>query len=85
VGVICAMEVPFCTICLQNEGEALRHTGDHAVIKPAKYLLKQAAKAEAAARRVSDEEMSESLLAMGRAYRGQAQILKAQKKRKKKK
>jgi hypothetical protein len=54
------------------------------VVKPTKYFRRQAAKAEAAAREVLDEEMSANLLAMARAYRSQAQISKAHKKREKK-
>lgn len=47
------------------------------MVKPVKYLLKQAAKAETAARRERDEKVSESLLAMARGYRSQAEILKS--------
>jgi hypothetical protein len=54
------------------------------VVKPVKYFLKQAAKAEAAAQREPDEEMSESLLAMARGYRSQAEILKAKQQQDKK-
>jgi hypothetical protein len=46
-------------------------------MKPEKHLRKQAAKAEAAARRTLDEEISENLLAMAHAYRSQADILEA--------
>ena len=54
-------------------------------MKPIKYLRKQASKAEAAAQRVSEEEMSESFLALARAYRSQAEILKAKRQQKKSK
>jgi hypothetical protein len=47
------------------------------MVKPTKYFRKQAVKAEAAARREVDEDASESLLAMARGYRSQADILKA--------
>jgi hypothetical protein len=55
------------------------------VVKPIKYLRKQASKAEAAAQRISDEEVSGSFLAMARAYRSQAEILKAKRQQKKSK
>jgi hypothetical protein len=54
------------------------------VAKPVKYLLKKAAKAEAAAQRERDEEASKSLLAMARGYRSQAEILKAKQQQDKK-
>jgi hypothetical protein len=54
------------------------------VVKPVKYFLKQAAKAEAAAQRERDEEVSKSLLAMARGYRSQAEVLKAQRQQYKK-
>jgi hypothetical protein len=50
------------------------------MVKPTKYLRKQADKAEASARRSSDVEIAENFLAMARAYRSQAKILKKQKK-----
>jgi hypothetical protein len=50
------------------------------MVKPTKYLRKQADKAEASARRSSDIEMAENFLAMARAYRSQAKSLKKQKK-----
>ena len=53
------------------------------MVKPIKYLRKQASKAEAAAQRISDEEVSGSFLAMARAYRSQAEILKAKRQQKK--
>ncbi len=53
-------------------------------MRPVKYLLKQAAKAEAAAQRERDEEVSKSLLAMARGYRSQAEILKAKQQQDKK-
>ena len=46
-------------------------------MKPEKHLRKQAEKAEAAARRKVDEEISENLLAMARAYRSRADIVEA--------
>ena len=55
------------------------------MVKPIKYLRKQALKAEAAAQRVSDEEISGGFLAMARAYRSQAEILKAKRQLKKSK
>ena len=55
------------------------------MVKPIKYLRKQALKAEAAARRVSDEEISHGFLAMALAYRSQAEILKAKRQLKKSK
>jgi hypothetical protein len=54
------------------------------VVKPIKYLLKLAAKAEAAAQQESDEEVSQSLLAMARGYRSQAEILEAKQRKNKK-
>ena len=54
-------------------------------VKPIKYLRKQASKAEAAAQRISDEAISRSFLAMARAYRSQAEILKAKRQQKKSK
>ena len=54
------------------------------MVKPVKHLLKQAAKAEAAARRERDEEVSKGLLAMARGYRSQAEILKAKQQQDKK-
>ena len=48
-------------------------------MKPEKQFRKQAERAEAAARRAFDEEMSKNLLAMARAYRSQAEILESKK------
>jgi single-stranded DNA-specific DHH superfamily exonuclease len=50
------------------------------VIKPTKYLRKEAVKAEIAAGRIDDPEISTELLAMADAYRSQAEILKKNKK-----
>jgi hypothetical protein len=46
------------------------------MVKPAKYLRKQAVKAEVAAGRINDPEISTEMLAMASAYRSQADILK---------
>ncbi len=53
------------------------------MVKPIKYLRKQALKAEAAARRAADEEVSGNFIAMARAYRSQAESLKAKRRQKK--
>jgi hypothetical protein len=50
------------------------------VVKETKYFRKQAAKAERMARTVSDAEIAERFLNMARAYRSQANVLKAKKK-----
>jgi hypothetical protein len=55
------------------------------MVKPVKYLRKQASKAEAAAQRASDEEISGRFLAMARGYRSQAEILKAKRQQQKSK
>lgn len=54
------------------------------MVKPTKYLRKQAAKAEVAAGRINDPELSTEMLAMASAYRSQADILKKNKKADKK-
>jgi single-stranded DNA-specific DHH superfamily exonuclease len=54
------------------------------MVKPTKYLRKQAVKAETAAGRVNDPEISTEMLAMASAYRSQADILKRNKKADKK-
>jgi hypothetical protein len=54
------------------------------MVKPTKYLRKQAVKAETAASRVNDPEISTEMLAMASAYRSQADILKRNKKADKK-
>ena len=54
------------------------------MVKPAKYLRKQAARAETAAGRTRDPEISTEMLAMASAYRGQADLLKRNKKADKK-
>jgi thymidine phosphorylase len=51
-----------------------------AMVKETKFFRKQAAKAERVARTVSDAEMSERFLNMAKAYRSQADVLKAKKK-----
>jgi hypothetical protein len=50
------------------------------MVKQTKYFRKQAAKAERMARSASDTEISQSFLNMARAYRSQADALKAKKK-----
>lgn len=54
------------------------------MVKPTKYLRKQAVKAETAAGRIDDPELSTEMLAMASAYRSQADILKRNKKADKK-
>ena len=49
------------------------------MVKPTKYLRKQAVKAEAAALRINDPEISTDMLAMAKAYRSQADMLKRKK------
>lgn len=48
--------------------------------KETKFFRKQAAKAERMARSASDAEISQSFLNMAKAYRSQADVLKAKKK-----
>jgi hypothetical protein len=50
------------------------------MVKPTKYLRKQAVKAEVAASRINDPEISTEMLAMASAYRSQVDILKKSKK-----
>jgi hypothetical protein len=50
------------------------------MVKETKFFRKQAAKAERMARAVSDAEISERFLNMAKAYRSQADVLKAKKK-----
>jgi len=52
----------------------------HAMVKETKFFRKQAAKAERMARSASDAEISQSFLNMAKAYRSQADVLKAKKK-----
>jgi hypothetical protein len=61
---------------------ALRSGG--AVVKETKFFRKQAAKAERMARSALDAEISQSFLNMAKAYRSQADVLKAKKKSRKK-
>jgi hypothetical protein len=49
------------------------------MVKESKFFRKQAFKAERAARLASDTEISDGLLALARAYRSQADVLKAKK------
>jgi hypothetical protein len=49
------------------------------MVKETKIFRKQAAKAERLARAASDAEISQSLLDMAKAYRSQADVLKAKK------
>jgi hypothetical protein len=53
--------------------------------KDAKFFQKQAEKAERMARSVSDVEVAEDLSKLARAYRSQADLLKAKPKSKKRK
>lgn len=55
-----------------------------AKMKEAKFFRKQAATAERMARIASDAEISERFLNMAKAYRSQADVLKAKKKSRKK-
>jgi hypothetical protein len=50
------------------------------MVKETKSFRKQAAKAERMAQAASDPEISQRLLTMARAYRSQADVLKAKKK-----
>ena len=54
-------------------------------VKESKFFRKQAEKAERVARAVSDAEMSQRFLSMAKAYRSQANVLKAKEKPKTKK
>ena len=51
-----------------------------AMVKETKFFRRQAAKADRMARSVSDAESSERFLNMAKAYRSQADVLKAKKK-----
>ena len=51
-----------------------------AMVKETKFFRKQAAKAERMAQAAPDPEISQRLLNMARAYRSQADVLKAKKK-----
>jgi L-arabinose isomerase len=53
------------------------------MVKETKFFRKQAVKAERMARSVSDAEISQRYLNMAKAYRSQADVLKAKKKAKK--
>jgi hypothetical protein len=55
-----------------------------AMVKETKFFRKQADRAERMARSVTDTEISEGFLNVARAYRSQAQVLKAKKKAAKK-
>jgi hypothetical protein len=50
------------------------------MVKETKFFRKQADKAERMARSVTDVELSQRFRNMARAYRSQADVLKAQKK-----
>jgi hypothetical protein len=50
------------------------------MVKETKFFRKQAAKAERMARATSDAELSKNFLNMAKAYRSQADMLKAKKK-----
>ena len=54
-------------------------------MKESKFFRKQAEKAERMARAVPDADMSQSFLSMAKAYRSQANVLKAKEKPKAKK
>jgi hypothetical protein len=53
------------------------------MVKEIKFFRKQAVKAERMARIASDAEISQRFLNMAEAYRSQADVLKANKKKKK--
>jgi hypothetical protein len=55
------------------------------MVKETKFFRKQAAKAERMARSASDAEISQSFLDLAKAYRSQADVLKAKKSKAKKK
>jgi len=50
------------------------------MVKEIKFFRKQAVKAERMAQAAADPEISQSFLSMARAYRSQADVLKAKKK-----
>jgi hypothetical protein len=50
------------------------------MVKETKFFRKQAAKAERMAQSLSDAEISERFLNMAKAYRSQADVMKAKKK-----
>ena len=54
------------------------------MVKETKFFRKQADKAERMARSASDEQIAGSFLNMARGYRAQAEVLKTEKKTKKK-
>jgi hypothetical protein len=54
------------------------------MVKEIKFFRKQADKAERMARAASDDDISQRYLNMARAYRSQAEVLKAKKKAEKK-
>jgi hypothetical protein len=54
------------------------------MVKETKYFRKQADRAERLARVAADAEVSENLLSLAKAYRSQADVLKAKQKSKKK-
>jgi hypothetical protein len=54
------------------------------MVKEAKFFRKQADKAERMARAASDLEVSQGFLNMAKAYRSQAEVLKAKRKSRKK-
>jgi hypothetical protein len=54
------------------------------MVKETKFFRKQADKAERMARTASDDDISQRYLNMARAYRSQAEVLKAKKKAEKK-
>jgi len=55
------------------------------MVKEFKFFRKQAEKAERMAQAASDAEISQSFLSMAKAYRGQANVLKAKERPKAKK
>jgi hypothetical protein len=52
------------------------------MVKEAKFFRKQAEKAERMARSATDAEIAQSFLNMAKAYRSQADVLSAKKKKK---
>jgi hypothetical protein len=55
------------------------------MVKEFKFFRKQAEKAERMAQAASEAEISQNFLSMAKAYRGQANVLKAEEKAKAKK
>jgi hypothetical protein len=66
----------FCPVVI----ERARLAAGRPMVKEIKFFRKQAAKAERMAQAGADPEISQGLLNMARAYRSQADVLKAKKK-----